>query len=60
MVGFYARWTGGDIAVDGVEVDEARWFEADALPALPPAISIARAMIDAFVARTFASTPEGA
>ncbi len=35
MVGFYARWTGGDIAVDGVEVDEARWFEADALPDSP-------------------------
>lgn len=60
MVGFYARWTGGDIAVDGVEVDEARWFEADGLPALPPAISIARAMIDSFVARTSGSTPQGA
>ena len=57
MVGFYARWTSGEIAVDGVEIDEASWFEADALPALPPPISIARAMIDALVARAFASRP---
>jgi NAD+ diphosphatase len=50
MVGFYARWAGRDIVVDGVEIDEARWFEVDDIPQLPPPISIARAMIDAFVA----------
>ncbi len=51
MIGFYARWVGGEVRPDGVEIDEARWFEADALPPLPPAVSIARAMIDAFVAQ---------
>jgi NAD+ diphosphatase len=50
MVGFQARYAGGTIAVDGQELDEAAWFPVDALPPLPPPISIARRMIDARVA----------
>ena len=34
-----------------VGVAEAGWFTIDRLPDLPPSISIARQMIDAFVAR---------
>jgi NAD+ diphosphatase len=48
MIGFFARYVRGDIKVDGKELDEARWFEKDALPPLPPPISIARKMIDAW------------
>jgi NAD+ diphosphatase len=50
MVGFTARYAGGDVAVDRKELDEARWFPVGALPPIPPPLSIARRMIDAFVA----------
>jgi NAD+ diphosphatase len=50
MIGFYSRYAGGDVRVDGVEIAEAGWFELDRLPDLPPPISIARKMIDRFVA----------
>jgi NAD+ diphosphatase len=50
MVGFYARHVGGDIRIDGVEITEAGWFEVDRLPDLPSQLSIARKMIDRFVA----------
>ncbi len=50
MVGFTARHAGGEIVVDRKELDEARWFPAGALPAIPPPLSIARRMIDAYVA----------
>ena len=50
MIGFYARYAGGDVRVDGVEIAEAGWFSLDRLPDLPAPISIARKMIDGFVA----------
>jgi NAD+ diphosphatase len=50
MVGFVADYAGGEIAVDGVEILEARWFRADALPPVPPPLSIARQLIDSWVA----------
>jgi NAD+ diphosphatase len=50
MIGFHARYAGGDIRVDGVEIAEADWFALDQLPDLPSPISIARKMIDRFVA----------
>ncbi len=49
MVGFWARWTGGDIVIDRTELEDARWFDVTSMPQLPPAISIARRMIDAWV-----------
>jgi NAD+ diphosphatase len=49
MVGFFADYAGGDIAVDGVEIVEARWFDARELPMVPPKLSIARQLIDAWV-----------
>jgi NAD+ diphosphatase len=48
MVGFLARHAGDEIAVDGTEIEEARWFSRDELPVLPPRISIARRLIDAW------------
>jgi NAD+ diphosphatase len=50
MIGFVAQWAGGEIRVDGKEILEARWFRPDALPPVPPPISIARRLIDAWVA----------
>jgi NAD+ diphosphatase len=49
MVGFTAQHAGGEIRVDGVEIVEARWFRPDALPPVPPRLSIARQLIDAWV-----------
>ncbi|MDQ1396584.1 MAG: diphosphatase [Acidimicrobiaceae bacterium] len=51
MIGFLARWAGGDIRVDGMEIAEARWFRADDLPMIPPKMSIARSLIDSFLLR---------
>ena len=50
MVGFVAEWAGGEIRVDGKEILEAAWFRADALPPIPPRLSIARRLIDAWLA----------
>jgi NAD+ diphosphatase len=50
MIGFTAEWAGGDIVVDGEEIAEAAWFEATSLPVVPPRLSIARRLIDAWVA----------
>jgi NAD+ diphosphatase len=50
MVGFFGRYQGGEIRVDGSEIVEAAWFDLDQLPLLPPPVSIARKLIDTFVA----------
>lgn len=49
MVGFTARYAGGDISIDRDEIVDAGWFTADALPMIPDKISIARRLIDWFV-----------
>jgi NAD+ diphosphatase len=49
MVGFFAEWAGGEIQPDGTEILDARWFRSDALPPVPPRLSIARRLIDAWV-----------
>jgi NAD+ diphosphatase len=49
MVGFFARYQSGEIVVDGEEIAEARFFDVEQLPLLPPPISIARKMIEAFL-----------
>lgn len=50
MVGFFARYKAGEIVVETRELEDARWFERTALPPLPPKISIARALVDAWLA----------
>jgi len=49
MLGFRADYASGEINVDGEEVEEAAWFNIAALPRIPPRISIARALIDAWL-----------
>jgi len=51
MVGFFAKRAGGELIVDKNELEEAAFFQRDALPALPPPLSIARKLIDAWLAR---------
>lgn len=59
MVGFFARYLSGSIQVDGEEITEARFFDVQQLPILPPRVSIARKMIDAFLAARGAPAPPG-
>jgi NAD+ diphosphatase len=51
MIGFVARWTGGELTPDGTEIAEAGWYLPDALPLVAPKLSIARELIDDFVHR---------
>ena len=51
MVAFTAEHAGREITPDGVEIEEARWFDAAALPTLPPSISISRRLIDTITRR---------
>lgn len=51
MLGFTARWKRGELHPDGVELDDADWYAPDALPEIPPGISISRKLIDDFVKR---------
>ena len=49
MVGFTADYESGEINVDGNEITDAAWFEADKLPNMPSKMSIARELIDWYV-----------
>jgi NAD+ diphosphatase len=48
MVGFTATWQSGEIEIDPSEIVDAQWFRRDELPPIPPPISIARKLIDAW------------
>ncbi len=45
MVAFTAEYAGGPVKPDGVEIEEAAWFDAEELPRLPPSVSISRRLI---------------
>lgn len=49
MVGYFARYRGGELRLDTSELDAAAWFHVDALPPLPGPLSIARQLIDAWI-----------
>lgn len=51
MIGFTATYAGGTIRVQESELIDAGWFTADNLPLLSQPPSIARQLIDAFLAR---------
>jgi NAD+ diphosphatase len=59
MLGFVARATEQELRIDHDEIEEARWFSRDELragtgpQALPPQVSIARHIIDRWVAGDF-------
>jgi NAD+ diphosphatase len=59
MLGFVARATEEELRIDHDEIEEARWFTRDELrsgtgpEALPPSVSIARHIIDRWVAGEF-------
>ena len=49
MLGFRAEWESGELALDPSEIVDAAWYRADELPMIPPGVSIARRLIDAWV-----------
>jgi NAD+ diphosphatase len=51
MIGFTAQYDSGDIKIDGEEIVEAGWFRASELPQIPGKLSIARQLIDWFIAK---------
>ena len=50
MLGFTAEWEAGEIVCEPSEIVDANWYTRDALPTIPPGISIARKLIDHWVA----------
>lgn len=51
MIGFTARYAGGELRFADGELTSGGFFRADSLPLLPGAPSIARRMIDSWIAR---------
>jgi NAD+ diphosphatase len=48
MIAFTAQHAGGEIVVDGVELKDAGWYRANALPEIPGSMTVARRLIDWF------------
>jgi NAD+ diphosphatase len=49
MLGFTAEWVEGEINIDPSEIVDANWYTREDLPMIPPGISIARKLIDAWL-----------
>jgi NAD+ diphosphatase len=49
MIGFRAEYESGEIVCEPSEIAEAGWFRRDQIPMVPPPISIARRLIDAWL-----------
>ena len=45
MLGFSARYNGGKLRPDGIEIEDAQWFSRDKLPSLPGGGSVSRYLI---------------
>lgn len=50
MIGFHAEYDTGELIVDHSELEDAQWFTTRNLPKLPSRITIARFLIDEFIA----------
>ena len=51
MIGLTADYAGGEICLEESEIADAKWFLPATMPQLPPRISIARQLIEAFLSR---------
>lgn len=51
MLGFHAEYARGEIVMQPEEIEDARWFDIHDLPPLPATRSIARHLIDLYVAQ---------
>lgn len=55
MIGFLAEYAGGEIQVDGEELEDAQWFHVQQLPKMPPPGSLSRFLIDTYVEEVLSS-----
>jgi NAD+ diphosphatase len=46
MAGFSARHASGTVKPDGLEIEDAQWFDKDHLPKLPGLGSVAKYLIN--------------
>ncbi|GHV92738.1 hypothetical protein AGMMS50268_32410 [Spirochaetia bacterium] len=53
MLGFTARYAGGEIHPDGIEIEDARWFTRDDLPNLPGSGSVSRYLINGWLSHQY-------
>jgi NAD+ diphosphatase len=51
MVGYLAEYAGGDLVLEEKEILSADWFDVDALPKIPPKLSIAGLLIEETIKR---------
>tara|TARA_R100000789_G_C2956166_1_gene136554 strand:- start:388 stop:576 length:189 start_codon:yes stop_codon:yes gene_type:complete len=51
MLGFHAEYAAGEIVMQPEEIEDAGWFSIHDLPALPAPKSIARYLIELYLAR---------
>jgi len=51
MIGFTATYAGGEISLNDSEIEDAGWFTVNNLPRIPGKISIARKLIDGYLAK---------
>ncbi len=51
MLGFNARYAGGELVLQESEIVDAQWYQATDLPQIPPGMSIARRLIDDWITR---------
>jgi len=49
MIGFTARYAGGELHIDAAEIEDARWFRHDEIPAVPKNSSISGRLISDFI-----------
>jgi NAD+ diphosphatase len=49
MLGFTARYAGGEVHPDGKEIEDAQWFSRDKLPLLPGYGSVSRFLINRWI-----------
>jgi len=50
MIGFRANYVAGDIVCEEGEILDANWYRRDDMPMIPPTISIAGKIIEAWLA----------
>lgn len=49
MLGFFAKYQSGDLIIEKAELEDAKWFDIDALPTLPTTASISHHLIQHYV-----------
>jgi NAD+ diphosphatase len=49
MIGYLARYAGGELQREEEELEDLAWFHRDRLPPVPPPVTIARRLIDAWL-----------